>query len=241
MRQTPRGFTLLELLVAMAIFAFIGIMAYGGLAAMMKNAEGSRQAREQLAEMQRALRIIDDDLSQVINRPVHDGLGSPHLALMTGRDGSTLLEFTRTARVTDALTPSPYSRVRYRLENDNIIRETWNPPDAANLAPDQSMRLWQGVAQVRLTFLEDGKESEQWPPPNVENMSLPQAISLQIQLNDGREINQVVLLPDAGLGDAMNAPAQGGEGGQQGKQGNQTSDNPSQDTSNSLPVEQSPP
>ena len=40
-RENQHGFTLLELLVAMAIFAFIGVMAYGGLAAMIKNSEGS--------------------------------------------------------------------------------------------------------------------------------------------------------------------------------------------------------
>jgi len=68
MSKATHGFTLLELLVAMAIFAFIGIMAYGGLAAMIKNSEGSREAREQLAETQRGLRVLDDDLSMVINR-----------------------------------------------------------------------------------------------------------------------------------------------------------------------------
>jgi general secretion pathway protein J len=208
-RTSCRGFTLFELLVAMAIFAFIGIMAYGGLAAMIKSSEGSREAREQLASMQRALRVLDDDFSLVVNRSVRDGLGSPHLALMTGRDGSTLLEFTRTARVREGFALSPFSRVRYRLEGGALLRDEWNPPDAAQLEPDQVMTLWSNVAQVRFTFLANGQESVTWPPANAENMSLPQAISVQLVLNDGREITQVMLLPDAGLGDAMSAPAGG--------------------------------
>ncbi|HES75903.1 MAG TPA: type II secretion system protein GspJ [bacterium] len=205
MNRAPHGFTLLELLVAMAIFAFIGIMAYGGLAAMIKNSEGSRGAREQLAEVQRGLRVLDDDLSMVINRPVRDGLGSPHLALMSGRDGSTLLEFTRTARVREGFAPSPFSRIRYRLEGEAWLRDEWNPPDAAQLEPDQVITLWPNVAQVNFRFLEDGQDMATWPPANAQNMSLPQAISMQLLLKDGREITQVLLLPDAGLGDAMNA------------------------------------
>lgn len=204
-QKRQNGFTLLELLVAMAIFAFIGIMAYGGLAAMIKNSEGSRGAREQLAEVQRGLRVLDDDLSMVINRPVRDGLGSPQLALMSGRDGSTLLEFTRTARVREGFAPSPFSRIRYRLEGEALLRDEWNPPDAAQLEPDQMMTLWPNVAQVSFRFLEDGQDMATWPPANAQNMSLPQAISMQLLFKDGREITQVLLLPDAGLGDAMSA------------------------------------
>ncbi|MGD9887948.1 MAG: type II secretion system minor pseudopilin GspJ [Halothiobacillaceae bacterium] len=203
--MSERGFTLLELLVAMAIFAFIGIMAYGGLAAMIKNSEGAREARESLAETQRGLRVLDDDLSMVINRPVRDGLGSPHLALMSGRDGSTLLEFTRTSRVREGFAPAPMSRIRYRLEDEKLLRDEWNPPDAAQLEPDQVMTLWSNVTQASFRFLEDGQESATWPPPNAENMSLPQAISLELGLKDGRVLTQVMLLPDAGVGDAMNA------------------------------------
>jgi len=205
MNKAAHGFTLLELLVAMAIFAMIGIMAYGGLAAMIKSSEGSREAREQLAETQRGLRVLDDDLSMVINRPVRDGLGSPHLALMSGRDGTTLLEFTRTARVREGFAPAPFSRIRYRLENETLLRDEWNPPDAAQLEPDQVITLWPNVVQVVFRFLEDGQDNATWPPANAENMSLPQAISMQLLFKDGREITQVMLLPDAGLGDAMNA------------------------------------
>ena len=203
-----QGFTLLELLVAMAIFAFIGIMAYGGLAAMIKSSEGSREAREQLAEVQRGLRIVDDDMSMLINRPVRDGLGSQQLALQTGRDGSTVLEFTRTVRVREGFAPSPFSRVRYRWQEGVLWRDEWNPPDAAQLEPDQVVRLWRGVSGIELRFLEDGKESQSWPPP-AENMSLPQALSMQLRFEDGRAITQVMLLPDAGVGDVMNAESSG--------------------------------
>lgn len=208
MQTRTQGFTLLELLVAMAIFAFIGIMAYGGLEAMMKNAEGSRQAREQLAEVQRSLRMIDDDMSMIVNRPVRDGLGTQQLALQSGRDGTTILEFTRTTRVREGFAPSPFSRVRYRWQDGTLWRDEWNPPDAAQLEPEQSIRLWREVTEIELRFLEDGKESQTWPPP-AENMSLPQALSLQIRFADGQVITQVMLLPDAGVGDAMSGESSG--------------------------------
>ncbi len=215
MNRLIRGFTLLELLVAMAIFALIGVMAYGGLSAMIKNSEGSREAREQLAELQRGLRVLDDDLTLLVNRPVRDGLGSPHLALMSGRDGSTLLEFTRSARVREGFAPAPFSRVRYRLQDGALLREEWNPPDAAQLEPDQIMTLWPKVASAVFRFLRDGEESAAWPPSDG-NTALPQAVSIQLRFEDGREMTQVVVLPDAGSGDAMsvggsNTPAGDGQ------------------------------
>ena len=210
-RNSPLGFTLLELLVAMAIFAFIGIMAYGGLAAMIKNSEGSREAREQLAEVQRGLRIVDDDMSMIVNRPVRDGLGSQQLALKSGRDGTTVLEFTRTVRAREGFAPSPFSRVRYRWQDGVLWRDEWNPPDAAQLEPEQSIRLWRNVAEIGLRFVEDGKESQTWPPP-AENMSLPQAVSLQIRFADGHALTQIMLLPDAGVGDAMSREVSGSDG-----------------------------
>lgn len=194
---TTTGFTLLELLVAIAIFAFLGAMAYGGLAAMLRTSEGASAAREALAQEQRGLRLLEEDMAFVLNRPVRDGLGSPHLAFMSGRDGQTLLEFTRSTRPREGLAPAPLERVRYLLDGDRLLRQSWNPPDAARLEPDMTLTLWRDVQSVRLDFLDASLQaSASWPPPNVENPGLPRSVEVRLQRRGATELRRMLLLPD---------------------------------------------
>ncbi|TQV64647.1 MAG: type II secretion system protein GspJ [Halothiobacillaceae bacterium] len=192
-----RGFTLLELLVALAIFAFLGAMAYGGLAAMLRTAEGTGAAREELAALQRGLRLLEEDMAFVLDRQARDGLGAPRPAFMSGTDGQTLLEFTRSTRPREGLMPAPIERLRYVLDDGNLIRQSWNPPDAARLEPDMSLTLWREVESISFSFLDAGLQSvTSWPPPNVQNPGLPRAVEMSLQLKGQGELRRLLLLPD---------------------------------------------
>lgn len=192
-----RGFTLLELLVALAIFAFLGVMAYGGLAAMLRMGEGTSAAREDLATLQRNVRLLEEDMAFVLARPVRDGLGSPHLAFMSGRDGTTLLEFSRATRPLEGLFPSPIERVRYVLADGALLRQSWNPPDAARLEPDQTQPLWPAVETVSLRFVDHQQQSfTSWPPPNVEQPGLPRAVEWTLQPKGQAAMRLLLPLPE---------------------------------------------
>lgn len=192
-----RGFTLLELLVALAIFAFLGVMAYGGLAAMLRVGEGTSAAREDLAALQRNVRLLEEDMAFVLARPVRDGLGSPHLAFMSGRDGATLLEFSRASRPLEGLFPSPIERVRYVLADGALLRQSWNPPDAARLEPDQTQPLWPAVETVSLRFVDHQQQSfTSWPPPNVEQPGLPRAVEWILQPKGQAAMRLLLPLPE---------------------------------------------
>jgi general secretion pathway protein J len=191
------GFTLLELLVALAIFAFLGVMAYGGLAAMLRMGEGTAAARKELASLQRNVRLMEEDMAFVLARPVRDGLGSPHLAFMSGRDGATLLEFSRATRPLEGVFPSPIERVRYVLVEGALQRQSWNPPDAAHLEPDQTQPLWPVVETVSLRFIDRQQQSfTSWPPPNVEQPGLPRAVEWTVQPKGQTAIRLLLPLPE---------------------------------------------
>jgi general secretion pathway protein J len=69
------GFTLVEVLVAMAITALISVMAYTGLSSALSGAESMRAAATRAHEINQALSMLSRDLRQVVNRPVVDELG----------------------------------------------------------------------------------------------------------------------------------------------------------------------
>ncbi|UCE89614.1 MAG: type II secretion system minor pseudopilin GspJ, partial [Pseudomonadota bacterium] len=96
--SAPRqvGFTLLELLVALAVFAVMSAMAYGGLSSVLNMREQTDAAAQRLASVQRAFLRIERDLEQSVTRGVRDAFGSMQLALEAAEDGDNgRLEFTR--------------------------------------------------------------------------------------------------------------------------------------------------
>ena len=71
------GFTLLELLVAITIFAIMSVMAYGGLSNVIDNSESSKRSLLRLQEIQQAMINIERDFSQITDRGIRDELGTP--------------------------------------------------------------------------------------------------------------------------------------------------------------------
>ena len=92
-----QGFTLLEILIALAIFAIMSMMAYAGLAAILDARASTVPRSQQLAQLQTTLYLFNEDLNQVINRPIRDQFGSSEPAFSIGR-GNEILFLTRTTR-----------------------------------------------------------------------------------------------------------------------------------------------
>ena len=124
-----QGFTLLEILIALAIFAVMSMIAYAGLAAMLDARASTVPRAQQLAQLQTTLYLLNEDLSQVIKRPIRDQLGSSEPAFSIGR-GNEILVFTRT--VPSWLANSSETnllRVSYSLEKEALYRRVWTIPD----------------------------------------------------------------------------------------------------------------
>lgn len=114
-----RGFTLLEVLIAVSITAMIGV----GATQLLSNVIESRQTidirADQLASLQRFNMVVSRDIEQIINRPIRDEYGEEQPALML-ETGQYLLEFTRAGWRNSPLAQEPRSelqRVAYRLES----------------------------------------------------------------------------------------------------------------------------
>jgi general secretion pathway protein J len=124
-----QGFTLLEIVIALAIFSVMSMMAYAGLAAMLDARASTVPRAQQLAQLQTTLYLLNEDLSQVIKRPIRDQLGSSEPAFSIGR-GNEILVFTRT--VPSWSTNSSENnllRVSYSLEKEALYRRVWTIPD----------------------------------------------------------------------------------------------------------------
>ncbi|MDY6982625.1 MAG: type II secretion system minor pseudopilin GspJ [Pseudomonadota bacterium] len=166
-----RGFTLIELLLTLGISALIATLAYAGLGTAIDASTGMQSEVRRLADVQRALNIVEEDLAQAVPRAIVNGLGSDEPAFRGGRFQDVVLEFTRgglgnpqnlpqnspqNSLQNPPLTParSELQRVRYVLADGRLWRQSWNALDrtSENRAPDSSLLL-EGVASIDVTFL----------------------------------------------------------------------------------------
>jgi general secretion pathway protein J len=193
------GFTLLELLVAMAIFAVLGAVAMGGLNAVLGQQAIARTQLNRLHDVQRAVRVLATDFGQINPRLARDALGAaidPPLLAPCRSDGLVCLNrdgwrnpFWRQARGT-------LQRVRYRIEEDRIVREHWSVMDLTLANEPSSQVLLDGVEAFTVEFLDgQGNTLETWPADNsgaADPTTIPRAASIVIRLSDWGEIVRTV-------------------------------------------------
>ena len=122
-RHVASGFTLVEVLVAMAITALISMMAYTGLSSALSGAESMRVAATRAHEINQALSMLSRDLRQAVNRPVVDEFGQLSPALSGGELAPDALALTRAGWHNSTGAPrSALQRVRWWLEDDQLWR-----------------------------------------------------------------------------------------------------------------------
>lgn len=128
MRFRQLGFTLMEMLVALAVFAVLGVISATLMSQMLTNEERMGQRSERLGEVQRAMSILKRDLMQITNRPVRDMLGDPLPAVVIDSNG--LIEFSRLGWRNPLRSPrSELQRVAYRMHDGNLLRTYWSVLD----------------------------------------------------------------------------------------------------------------
>lgn len=199
-RGRMHGFTLLELLVAMAIFGVLGAMALGGLNAVLDQQEIARKQLERLQRVQRAVRIMTTDFSQLNPRISRDQLGQPaEPPLLAPCRSDALICLTRDGwRNPFWRQPrGTLQRVRYRHEDEQLIRDSWPVMDPTLSNEPRSEVLLDHVDGLEIGFLDSfGQAQEEWPDQEttggeVDNQ-LPMAVSITIRLADWGEIVRII-------------------------------------------------
>ena len=194
-RQT--GFTLLELLVALSIFALLAAMAYGGLNTVMKSRQATDQQAQRLDQLQKAFFWLERDIEQSIDRAVRDDYGSPVAAMRGVEYGDYLLELTRSGWRNPAhRARSNLQRVAYGLREEKLLRYYWNVLDRAQDSKPMEVVLLDGVQKLELRYLDDQQKwHDDWPPQGVGLDSLPRAVEVSLETEREGRISRLFRVP----------------------------------------------
>jgi general secretion pathway protein J len=193
------GFTLLEVLVAIAIFAFVGVMALSGYTQLQKQTEYQQLRLERIREIQRAVQTLAQDFTQLEPRAIREPLGDQRVpAVVAGEGIEYKVEFTRAGwSNTAGLARPTLQRVAYRLDQDGLWRDYWRVLDRTQASEPVRYKLLTGVRAVSFRFLAPSQEwVDLWPQPGgnpVEQQRLrPAAVEVTLDLEDWGQIRRVI-------------------------------------------------
>lgn len=173
------GFTLLELVIAMAIFALLGLASWGLFDGVVRTQKGTTAHEREFRRLQRVVAVIERDLLQVTEQPV---VLQPTGLQLQRSHWRNPLDQPRSERQT----------LTYRLDNGVLWRES----QGEGTPIMQRQKLLDDVRDLswRLFDRQTGWRSE-WPAGK--DLRAPMAVELQVSVGRFEAIRRVLLLPGA--------------------------------------------
>lgn len=182
-----RGFTLVELLVALFITAILFAMGYSTLTQSLNSRKQVDEQATRLSAVQQALRIMEQDFELLQPRPVRDLLGTgyqPPLVLnhnasngfssssssmgtsAAAQQGLALLSLTRGSWANPAGLPrSEMQRVSYLLRGDKLVRQYTPELDTTAASSFEERELLDQVEALNFRFMDGSLNlGGAWPP-----------------------------------------------------------------------------
>jgi len=207
--QRQRGFTLIELAVAVFITAILFAIGYGAVNQAVKNREALEQQQERLLAVQTTIRTIAQDVNQLALRPIRDPSGNDWLPVLvaSGSNQQRLLELTRGGWANPAGVQRPaLQRVVYLFEENTLRREYWPVLDPLLSTEPIKKDLCTGVKSVTFRYMDVGRQwRDTWPPatavantPGNAQINLrhrPVAVEVTLELTDWGKIVRVLEVP----------------------------------------------
>lgn len=193
MKPRPGGYTLIEVLIAVTVFAVLAASAYMALNALSRAAMEQRQASEALAALQLAVARFDADLRQVTTRAVRSRDGGLEPALVGSR-----LELTATRAGWSnpaAVRRGQLQRFSWSLEQDRLVRLSWPVTDIAAATQPLSDSLLEELRLIEFRYRDrSGRWHDQWPPAQAVDESLPVAVELNLDSRRHGVIRRLLVL-----------------------------------------------
>jgi general secretion pathway protein J len=194
-----RGFTLIEIIVALAVFAIIASFTSYILAQSFATDKRLKNQFIRSHQFELALVLLRRETAQIINRPVRGNEQSLLPALIAHADG---VEFTRSGDINPNATSqrSTLKRVAYLCYGSKLVRRTWTLLDTPDRRQFHSQVVLDHLSACRFTYRDaKHRDHNEWimrPKDRSKQLSpLPTSIICHLYLENSGTINIVLPLP----------------------------------------------
>ena len=191
--QDARGFTLVELLIAMAILAVIGVIALSGLSTVLQQQAIAEARAQRWQDIQFAMHVITQDLAQVHPRAAREETGATWKpSFLVGVGEQFAVELSRGGWANPAGLPRGHVlRVAYDWEDNasTLVRFHWPAVDRTLTTPPVRTELLTGVDDVQIRLLDrNGQWHVEWPPLDLpvpdSLVTPPRLVEFSLDLED---------------------------------------------------------
>jgi general secretion pathway protein J len=189
-RREAAGFTLLELIIVIAVFAVMAALAYGGLSAVLTTRTHVESVMARTSQYQKVYLRMRQDFQSAANRTARDTDGTPLPALFYDSYAHRL-EFTRGGWTNPLELPrTGMERVSYRFDDRKLLRLNWRVLDRAPQSEPVPLTLLDGVDEVAWRFLDDKLQPHDGWPPQTDSATEaaaqppPSAVELTLRTQD---------------------------------------------------------
>lgn len=175
-----QGFSLIEIVIAMVIFAVISSMCYSLLTTVINTRQRTQERNIRLSQLQDTMQLLERDIMHFADRAITISEEDVLSALFIDRDAG-MFEFSRAHAPNAFNAPrSSLQRVRYRIFEQQLIRDIWQRVDYTPNTPIGSQTMLQGVEHMTLYVWKDDAFEREW----VAVMTTNQDIIIEEGLND---------------------------------------------------------
>jgi general secretion pathway protein J len=194
MKRQVLGFTLIEMLVALAVFSILSVMAYRALDAVLALDERSSNTLASSSAKHRAMAILLQDFLHIRPRVVRDERNDYQRAYEVNEEYA--VRFTRGGLPMLASMPAGMQRIAYSINDDSeLLRWVWPQLDSTSDVEPISQVLLTEVKEFVVAQL-DGNNVfvNAWPPINedVRLNGLPKMIRITLQFEDGDKLERLI-------------------------------------------------
>lgn len=218
-RNKTKGFTLIEVLVSIAIFATLSVAAYQVVNQVQRSNEVSTERSARLNALQRSLVILDNDFRQMAQRQFRTNgeEASSKLILMQEYllDSDTIgVMFTRLGwhNPQQQFPRGEVTKVGYRIKEETLERVWWRYPDTPTGQEGVVTPLLEGIEAFNLEFYNGSSWLKEWQT----DRALPKAVKLKLTLKDYGEIERIYLTPSGTINTSDSSDSSSSSGGNNG-------------------------
>ncbi|GAD80519.1 type II secretion system minor pseudopilin GspJ [Vibrio ezurae] len=197
-----KGFTLIEVLVAIAVFASLSIAAYQVVFQVQLSNTQSQEKLGRLQQVQATLVYLDSDFRQIAVRHFRNDGEEKGESLLYWKDNlldsdSKGVLFTRLGWINpqQQFPRGEITKVGYRLRGDKLERVWWRYPDTPVGQEGIVTPLLDKVEKFDMRFY----NGEAWVKEWTDGDALPKAIAVDLTLEDYGKLERIYLTADGKL------------------------------------------
>lgn len=192
--RRQRGFSLIEVLVATAVFAVVAALAWGGLNAVIRARSALVEQQQDFQRTLRAVGSLERDLLAAVARPVRGNYGEPLPALRGDGDHIELTRLGFASSLVEAR--SALERVVYQQDGSTLKRGRYAVLDRAAATTAEFTTLRDRLRRLHLRYLdEQGNWLDTWPRRDDPPEALPRAVEFRLDIDGVGEVSRLIELP----------------------------------------------